>query len=212
MYGFIALTESKSSSAVKSPPAKAMYGFIALTESKSSSAVKSPPAKAMYGFIALTESKSSSAVKSPPAKAMYGFIALTESKSSSAVKSPPAKAMYGFIALTESKSSSAVKSPPSTAIYAGIASKAANLLRSTAKFTSAKETFFASCSAASPIAGSVAAVARHAAQAIAVADVEIFFAHTVITSLGCGASTASRVVPCADVSIRPLGETYLKKP
>jgi hypothetical protein len=34
-----------------------------------------------------------------------------------------------------------------------------------------------------PITGSVAAVAMHAAHAIAVAELEILFAHTVITSL-----------------------------
>jgi hypothetical protein len=76
-------------------------------------------------------------------------------------------------------------------MYAGIASKAANLLKSTARFTPA---VLASCSAAVPAAGSVAAATRHAAHAIDVAEVEIL-AHTVVTSLGCGPSTASHIVP-----------------
>ena len=64
-----------------------------------------------------------------------------------------------------------------------MASKAANLLKSTARFTPA---VLARCSAAVPVQGSVAATAMHAAQAIDVAELEIF-ANTVVTSFGCGA-------------------------
>ncbi len=105
--------------------------------------------------------------------------------------------------LSESKPFTAVRSPPSNARYDGIALNASTSVKAASRAFS-----FTSRSAAVPAQGSVAATAMHAAHAIDVAELEIF-AHTVVTSFGCGAqplaclSFAGTWSPCPSMSNLP---------
>ena len=202
-----ALTEAKSPVAVMSPPAKAMYGFIALNEDKLFSCGQVTAGQANV-WVYRTQRRQVVQLGQVTAGQANVWVYRTQRRQVVQLRSSHRRPSQCMGLSHSTKTSRSARSSHRRAKQCMPVSRRGQPRRpkSTASFTSA---VLARSDPAFSAAGSVtAAAARHAAHAIAVAEVEIF-AHTVVTSLGCGHSTASHLMSLSGRETLPAGKSNL---